>query len=218
MQSSHSPVNGLLRFTPAATRTHALPTVPLDELPLWMITRAYFAAAQHYNDSDRVTLARRLGCDAGVARKWVRGQWSTVILSMVDREDITDEIASGRSYPSIADELNVDELALRKWVRREPEMLRAAEEFKAEIQIDRATVAVRQATDIGGAKAASSLLTHAQWAAERLYRTKFRPNAEAPMIPMSFNFDLGQNSGTTINGTATRVQGGPDALPSVFEP
>lgn len=216
MQNSHRPLNALQRFTPAASRTHALPSVPVDELPVWMITRSYFEAEQHVGDHQRHTLARRLGCEASTARKWLRAQWSTVTLSMVDREDIADELASGRSYYSIAEELCVDDLALRKWVRADPEMLRVAEEYRAEMLLDRAKQAVNNASDIGSAKAASTLLTHAQWAAERMYRTKFRPNAEAPIIPMSFNFDLGPASGTTINRTAAQVQSGPDAVHTLF--
>ena len=216
--------SSILRFTPAATRTHHLPTIPVDDIPLWAITRSYYEMKQHHGDAHYHQLARRLGTDPQTARKWVMGEWSRVILTMADREDIMDQLATNRTYQSIANELLVDELSLRKWVKRDQEALRASEEFKAEIQIDQAKEWVKGATRPEESKAASSLLTHAQWYAERLYRAKFKPNAEAAIVPMSFNFDLGQNaeriipSGTIIDGAITPVQSRPDALPAVLNP
>lgn len=215
--------SNILRFTPAATRQHQLPTIPVDDLPLWAITRSYYEMEQHHEDEHYHQLARRLGTDPQTARKWVMGEWSRVMLTMADREDIMDQLATNRTYRSIANELLVDELSLRKWVKRDQEALRASEEFKAEIQIDQAKEWVKKASRPEESKAAASLLTHSQWYAERLYRSKFKPNAEAAIMPMSFNFDLGQNaertipSGTIIDGAITPVQSGPNALPAVLD-
>lgn len=228
--------SNLLRFTPAASRAHHLPTIPVADIPLWTITRSYYDMGQHKEDEHYTQLARRLGTDPQTARKWVMGEWSRVLLAMADRTDVMDQLASNRTYRSIANELLVDELSLRKWVKLDTDGLRAAEEFKAEMQIDQAKDWVKSASRPEESKAASSLLTHAQWYAERLYRSKFKPNAEAPMVPMSFNFDLGQNalpptitsaptltplarspfSGAIIDGSITAVQSGPDPLPAVF--
>ena len=220
----------MLRFTPAASRTHQLPTIPVDDIPLWAITRSYYDMGQHKADEHYTQLARRLGTDPQTARKWVMGEWSRVLLAMADRTDVMDQLASNRTYRSIANELLVDELSLRKWVKVDSDGLRQAEEFKAEMQIDQAKDWVKSASRPEESKAASSLLTHAQWYAERLYRSKFKPNAEAAIMPMSFNFDLGQNapapiittldrspfSGITIDGSITAVQSGPDPLPAVL--
>ena len=214
--------SNILRFSPAATRQHQLPTIPVDDLPLWAITRSYYEMEQHHGDEHYHQLARRLGTTAQTARKWVMGEWSRVMLTMADRDDIMDQLATNRTYRSIANELLVDELSLRKWVKRDQEALRASEEFKAEIQIDQAKEWVKDASRPEESKAAASLLTHAQWYAERLYRSKFKPNAEAPIMPMNFNFDLGQNaeritpSGTIIDATVTPVQSGPNATPALL--
>jgi len=209
-----TPANSLYRFTPAASRTQ-VPLIRVEDIPTWTITRSYYDMKQHLTDEHYRELGRRLGCDSQTARRWVRGGWSSVMLGMVNHDDIMDEIAAGRSYHSIANELCVDELSLRRWVRRDPEALRAAEEYKAEIQIDRAKNRVALATEIGESKAAATLLTHAQWAAERLYRTKFKPNAEQASSQMTISFDLGgATRGRTIPGSA--VQSGSDALPPVF--
>lgn len=226
--------NALLKFTPAAVRTHKVPTIPVAEIPLWSITRSYYEMGQHVDDQHYKTLARRLGADMQTTRRWIMGAWSTTMLTMVDRADVMDQLATNRSYKSIADELSVDELSLRKWVKATPEALRESEEFKAEMQIDQAKAWVSSASRPEEAKSASSMLTHAQWASERLYRTKYKPNAEAPVAAMSFNFDLGQNApstGITIeqNGNLypvspnpslaepAPVQSRPDPLPAVLQ-
>jgi len=172
---------------------------------------------QHLHDASYTILARRLGTDLQTVRKWVRRGWSKTMLIMVDRSDIMDELAMNRSYTSIAQELMVDEHALRAWCRLDPELLRAAEEYKAEVQIDMAKRSVTLAGDISDVKAASTLLTHAQWSAERLYRTKFRPNAEQPVIPFMFNFDLGPDHARTI-GLGTTIQGGPNTVRTLHGP
>ena len=218
----------MLRFTPAAARVHHLPTIPVADIPLWAITRSYYDMEQHKTDEHYHQLARRLGTDPQTARKWVMGEWSRILLTMADRTDVMVQLASNRTYKSIANELLVDELSLRKWVKLDSDGLRQAEEFKSEIQIDQAKAWVKAASRPEESKAASSLLTHAQWYAERLYRAKFKPNAEAAIMPMSFNFDLGQNAipaptleraplnGTIIDGQLTAVPGRPDPLPAVF--
>lgn len=224
--------SALLKFTPAAVREHKVPTIPVAEIPLWSITRSYYEMEQHVDDVHYKTLARRLGADAQTTRRWIMGAWSTTMLTMVDREDVMDQLATNRTYKSIADELSVDELSLRKWVKATPDALRQSEEFKAEMQIDQAKDWIKSASRPEEAKAAASLLTHAQWASERLYRTKYKPNAETPIMPMSFNFDLGQNalppvttvtldrspfSGITIDGSVAAVQSGLDPLPAVLQ-
>lgn len=218
------PISATLRFSPAAGRTHVPTPVPINELPLWAITRSYYEMGQHLTDANYKTLSRRLGTELQTTRKWIMNGWSRTTLDLVDREDIMDQLAANRSYVSIANELCVDELALRKWVKKDPDALRAAEEYKAEIQIDQAKLWVKTASDATESKAASSLLTHAQWAAERLYRSKFRPTGETTIMPMAFNFDLGpaapimttistpegNHGGITLNHAP--VQSGPDPL------
>lgn len=224
MALSHSTI---LRFTPPAQAGKAA-TISVNEIPLWSITRSYYEMEQHTDDAHYKTLSRRLGMDMQTTRRWVTGEWSVVMLQSVDRSDVLDQLATNRSYKSIADELLVDELALRKWVKRDQDALRTAEEYKAEMQIDQAKDWIKSASRPEESKAAASLLTHAQWSAERLYRTKFKPNAETAILPMSFNFDLGQNvvperilpSGqpepiTIEHNPGPGVQGRPDALQAV---
>mgnify|MGYP006921346026 CR=1 FL=1 len=190
------PISGLMSFTPAATRTHGLPMITAgpEDVMMWAITRSYFAQNQHLQDAERDTLARRLGCARQTARKWLRQGWSKTMLSMVDRQDVLDELASGRSYRSIADELAVDDLALRQWCREQPDALRRAEEYRVETLMDRAKRDVLDSGSSespGAAKAAAAMLTHAQWCAERLYSTKFKPTGGAPTAMLSLNFQLG---------------------------
>ena len=207
MQTAHA----LLRYSAAGKRDRRVnPLVSVEELPYWRITRSYYELGEHRHDTQYERLAKRLGVAPQTARTWVRSKWSLTMLALHDTDAIRDELATNRTYADIAAELLVDEISLRRWIRKDPDAMREIEEIRAEVMLENARTATAHATDIGEAKAASTLLSHAQWLAERLHRTKYKANAEPPPAVLSFNFDLGPASkpvGATYDQPAPAVRG-----------